>query len=104
MTERDEPAPHSEPLILPGHVIWNSDKRDRVVGHGAGARSHPSAFFDSSRRGEQSHTWLEKSVGTHTWLEKSQRLREGMGQVTTKWDSSRGQEPGRDDELPPRAR
>jgi hypothetical protein len=29
-------------------------------------------------------------------------LREGMGQVTTKWDSSRGQEPGRDDESPPR--
>jgi len=29
-------------------------------------------------------------------------LREGMGQVTTKWDGSRGQEPGRDDESPPR--
>ena len=45
-----------------------------------------------------------KAAGLELALSSRNRgdLREGMGQVTTKWDGSRGQEPGRDDESPPR--
>ena len=122
MTERDEPAPHSEPLILPGHIIWDSVKRGKVVGHGAGARSrsfdfsksprlpNPSAFPDSSRRGGTKSTPFRVPgrrasgrVGTRTWLEKSRRFTRRNGASHEKGPmSSRGQEPGRDDESPPR--
>ena len=93
MTERDEPAPHSAPLILPGHIIWDSVRRGKVVGHGAGARTHsfdfsksprlpkPRSFLTRHDVGDQPHAVpsprpLHESgrVGTRTWLEKSRRF------------------------------